>query len=73
MAKQRGTPDQRGMGAQSDFLSETFVPSGAHRKKQIEHAAVLLRLGYTIERVAEMLSVPVNDLKNGLSDTRGSD
>ncbi len=67
MGKQRGTPDQRGMGAQSDFLSETFVPSAAHRKKQMEHAAVLLRLGYPVERIAEMLSVPVDELR-GLAE-----
>ncbi len=68
MTKQRGTPDQRGMGAQSDFLSETFVPSTAHRKKQIEYAAVLFLLGHTVERVAEILTVPVDELKLGLAD-----
>ncbi|HEY9138590.1 MAG TPA: hypothetical protein VIM67_09980 [Terriglobus sp.] len=68
MAKQRGTPDQRGMGAQSDFLSETFVPSAAHRKKQMEHAAVLLRLGYPIEQIAVMVSVPVEELELGLPE-----
>jgi len=56
------------MGAQSDFLSETFVPSAAHRRKQIEHAAVLLRLGHSVERVAEILTVPVDELKRGLAN-----
>ena len=31
MAKQRGYPDRRGMGAQSDFISESFIPSDRKR------------------------------------------
>jgi len=33
MAKQRGYPDRRGMGAQSDFISESFVPSDRHKEQ----------------------------------------
>ena len=32
--KQRGWPERRGMGAQSDFVSEKFVPSQRHKAQQ---------------------------------------
>jgi hypothetical protein len=32
--KQRGWPDRRGMGAQSDFISEQFVPDERQRAQQ---------------------------------------
>ena len=59
MAKQRGYPDQRGMGAQSDFISETFVPSESHRASQLAMARSLLTIGWSPADVAQMLSIPV--------------
>ena len=32
--KQRGWPDRRGMGAQSDFISEKFLPSERYKAQQ---------------------------------------
>jgi hypothetical protein len=61
--KPRGYPDRRGMGAQSDFLSETFVPSEEHRREQLRMASVLLSAGMTPERVAASLSLPIEMLK----------
>jgi hypothetical protein len=58
--KPRGYPDRRGMGAQSDFLSETFVPSEEHRREQLRMAGVLLNMGMTPERVAASLSLPID-------------
>ena len=59
MAKKRGYPDGRVMGAQSDFVSETFVPSEQHRSEQLTRAKALIANGFSTEQVAAMLSVPV--------------
>jgi hypothetical protein len=59
MAKKRGYPDRRGMGAQSDFVSETFVPSEQHRSEQLTRAKALIANGFSTEQVAAMLSVPL--------------
>jgi hypothetical protein len=62
IAKQRGSPDRRGMGAQSDFISEQFVPSAEHREQQLARAQTLIALGIASERVASMLSLPLSAL-----------
>ena len=36
MNKTRGAPDRRGMGAQSDFIGETFVPSRNYEIQRLE-------------------------------------
>jgi hypothetical protein len=59
MAKQRGSPDRRGMGAQSDFISEQFVPSEQHREQQLARAKTLIAQGIGPEQVAAMLSIPL--------------
>jgi hypothetical protein len=43
--KQRGWPDRRGMGAQSDFISEQFVPSERHKAQQQAIAEALSAAG----------------------------
>ena len=60
--KRRGSPDRRGMGAQSDFLSEQFVPSEQHRNQLLQRAHVLITSGIAIEDVARMLSLPMEAL-----------
>ena len=67
MAKQRGYPDRRGMGAQSDFISESFIPSDRHREQLLMRAETLIALGIAPEQAAEMLSIPLDWLsdKNG--------
>jgi hypothetical protein len=64
MAKQSGYPDRRGMGAQSDFISESFVPSDRHKEQLLMRAENLIALGIAPERVAEMLSFPLGWLSN---------
>jgi hypothetical protein len=66
MAKQRGYPDRRGMGAQSDFISETFVPSKQHRLEQLTRAKALIAAGFSPEQVATMLSLPVECISEKL-------
>jgi hypothetical protein len=68
VAKQRGYPDRRGMGAQSDFLSETFVPSESHRAKQLAMARDLVRTGLKPEDVAHMLSLPIDLVNRALTE-----
>jgi hypothetical protein len=57
MTKQRGSPDQRGMGSQSDFISESFVPSQNHKDQQLARAQILASLGIPTEEIAAMLSI----------------
>ena len=64
MAKQRGYPDRRGMGAQSDFISESFIPSHQHREQLLVRAKTLIALGIAPEQVAEMLSIPLGWLSD---------
>ncbi|HTF71469.1 MAG TPA: hypothetical protein VK638_53255 [Edaphobacter sp.] len=64
MAKQRGYPDRRGMGAQSDFISESFVPSDRHKEQLLMRAETLIALGIAPEQVAEMLSFPLGWLSD---------
>ena len=43
--KQRGWADRRGMGAQSDFISEQFVPSERYNAQQRAMAEALIAAG----------------------------
>ena len=62
MVKQRGYPDRRGMGAQSDFISESFVPSEQHKAEQISRAKILIATGVSPNQAAAMLSLSIRDL-----------
>jgi hypothetical protein len=62
MAKQRGYPDRRGMGAQSDFISDSFIPNEKQRAELMERARILIAAGMAPERVAAMLSIPIDAL-----------
>jgi hypothetical protein len=58
MAKQRGYPDRRGMGAQSDFIAEQFVPSERYKAQQMAIVRALFSAGVHPEAVARMFSIP---------------
>jgi hypothetical protein len=64
MAKQRGYPDRRGMGAQSDFIAEQFVPSEQYKAQQMAMVQKLIATGVKPEQVASMFFVP-SDLLSG--------
>jgi hypothetical protein len=70
MAKARGYPDRRGMGAQSDFISETFVPSEQHQREQVHRAKVLVSRGMSLTDAAKMLSVDAEWLCRELCETK---
>jgi hypothetical protein len=54
MKKQRGYPDRRGMGAESDFISEQFVPSERYKIQQKAMIETLIAAGMSPEQVAAM-------------------
>ena len=54
MKKQRGYPDRRGMGAESDFISEQFVPSEGYKAQQKVMIETLIAAGVSPEKVASM-------------------
>ncbi|MGA1984100.1 MAG: hypothetical protein ABSG84_16745 [Acidobacteriaceae bacterium] len=64
MPKQRGTPDRRGMGAQSDFIAEQFVPSEVYKAQQMDMVRKLLASGASPEQIAKMFSVPFDLLSD---------
>jgi hypothetical protein len=64
MAKQRGYPDRRGMGAQSDFIAEPFVPSEDYKAQQVAMVQRLIAAGVNSEQLERMFFVPV-DLLSG--------
>jgi hypothetical protein len=58
--KQRGYPDRRGMGAQSDFIAEQFVPSEQYKAQQRAMVQKLIAAGLNPEQLASMFLVPVD-------------
>jgi hypothetical protein len=60
MAKQRGYPDRRGMGAESDGISEQFVPNQRYKAQQKAIAETLTAAGLPPEKIADMLFVPID-------------
>jgi hypothetical protein len=54
MKKQRGYPDRRGMGAQSDFIGETFVPSGQYKAQQAAMIQKLITAGLNPEQLEKL-------------------
>ena len=57
MKKQRGWPDRRGMGSESDFISEQFVPNEHYKSQLMERAKILAAAGFTPEQIAAMFPV----------------
>ncbi|WP_213805324.1 hypothetical protein [Granulicella sp. dw_53] len=65
--KQRGYPDRRGMGAQSDFIAEQFIPGEEYKAEQMARVKKLLAAGVSPEEIAQMFSIPF-DLLSGQKD-----
>jgi hypothetical protein len=57
MARQRGSPDRRGMGAQSDFISETFVPDDSYQVQQLAMVEKLIAAGISREQLETMFLI----------------
>ena len=58
MMKRRGTPDRRGMGAQSDFIAEKFVPDDRYKAQQRTMVQRLIAAGIPPEQLEKMFLVP---------------
>ncbi len=59
MKKQRGWPDRRGMGSDSDTISEQFVPSERYKAQQLAMTETLIAAGFTQEQIDAMFPVPM--------------
>ena len=62
VTKPRGYPDRRGMGAQSDFIAERFIPSEQYIAQQMTMAQKLAVMGVGPEQLEEMFFVSTNVL-----------
>jgi hypothetical protein len=62
MTKPRGYPDRRGMGAQSDFIAEQFVPSEQYKAQQMAMVQKLTAAGVNPEQLEKMFFIPVDVL-----------
>jgi hypothetical protein len=62
VTKPRGYPDRRGMGVQSDFIAEQFVPSDQYKAQQMAMVQKLTAGGINPEQLEEMFFVPVDVL-----------
>jgi hypothetical protein len=62
VTKPRGYPDRRGMGAQSDFIAEQFVPSEQYKAQQLTMAQKLIAAGMNPEQLETLFLFPVDQL-----------
>jgi hypothetical protein len=60
--KPRGSPDRRGMGAQSDFIAEQFVPSEEYKAQQMAMVQKLIAAGVNPEELEGMFFIPAEGL-----------
>ena len=67
MAKLRGSPDRRGMGAQSDFIAEQFVPSEHYKAQQMAMVQKLIATGVKPEQVTSMFFVTFDLLSDAVT------
>ena len=63
MVKRRGSPDRRGMGAPSDFLSESFLLDPQQLAQRIARAKTLMSRGFSAQQAAAMLSIPLDQIE----------
>jgi hypothetical protein len=68
--KARGSPDRRGMGAQSDFIGEQFVPSESYKAQQMAMVETMLAAGWSAEHVKGLFAVPFDLLSSAESDAK---
>ena len=60
LVKQRGYPDRRRMGAQSDFIAEQFVPDKNYKAQQVEIVQRLIAAGTTADQLEKMFFIPLD-------------
>jgi hypothetical protein len=62
VTKPRGYPDRRGMGAQSDFIAEQFIPSEQYKAQQMGMVQSLIAAGMNPEQLETLFLFPVDQL-----------
>ena len=60
VTKPRGYPDRRGMGAQSDFIAEQFVPSEQYKAQQMAMVQSLTAAGVNPDQLEKMFFISVD-------------
>jgi hypothetical protein len=65
VTKPRGYPDRRGMGAQSDFIAEQFVPSEEYKAQQTAMVQKLVAAGVGTEELEGMFFIPADRPSGG--------
>jgi hypothetical protein len=58
MPKRKVSPDRRGMGAQSDFIAQQFIPSEQYKALQSAMVQTLIAAGVNPAQLAGMFLVP---------------
>jgi hypothetical protein len=58
MPKRKVSPDRRGMGAQSDFIAQQFLPSEQYKAQQSAMVQTLIAAGVNPVQLAGMFLVP---------------
>jgi hypothetical protein len=58
VTRPRGYPDRRGMGAQSDFIAEQFVPSERYKAQQMAMVQKLSAAGVSPDQLEKMFFIP---------------
>jgi hypothetical protein len=69
-AKSRGYPDRRGMGAQSDFIAEQFVPSEQYKAQQMAMVQNLIARGLNPEQIEKMFFISADLLSGEKKDEK---
>lgn len=62
MPKRRCDPVRQGMGPQSNFIAEPFLPSENYKAQQMAMVQKLIAAGLNSEQVASMFFLPVSVL-----------
>jgi hypothetical protein len=73
VTKPRGYPDGRGMGAQSDFVVEQFVPSEQYKLQQMEMVQKLSAAGVNEEQIEKMFFLSAELLSGQKRDQKSKD
>lgn len=73
VTKPRGYPDRRGMGAQSDFIAEQFVPSEEYKAQQMAMVQQLTAAGLSSEQLEKMFFISVDQLSVEKPDEKPND
>jgi hypothetical protein len=73
IAKPRGYPDRRGMGAQSDFIVEQFVPSEQYKAQQMAMVQKLNASGLNPEQIEKMFFISADLLSGEKKDEKPKD